>query len=85
MDRIAALCAEDWGLYKTTTINLKRVEDLLLAEDLGLRSEERERVLRRVRQIASVLESAPKSMAWKMRNAVGTRVRWYSEVEEVDQ
>jgi hypothetical protein len=85
LDRIASLCAEDWGLYKTTMINLKRVEALLLAEDLGLSNEERERVLQRVRRVASVLDSTPKSMAWKMRNAVGTRVRWYSEVEEVDQ
>ena len=85
LDRIASLCAEDWGLYKTTTINLKRVEDLLLEQDLGLTQEERNRVLQRVRTIASVLESAPKSMAWKMRNAVGTRIRWYAEVEEVDQ
>jgi hypothetical protein len=85
LDRIAALCAEDWGLYKTTSINLKRVEDLLLAENLGLSEEERERVLSRVRQIASVLESAPKSMAWKARSLVGTRVRWYAEVEEVHQ
>jgi hypothetical protein len=85
LERIAALCAEDWGLYKTTSINLKRVEDLLLAEDLGLSESERERVLSRVRQIASVLESVPKSMAWKARSLVGTRVRWYAEVEEVDQ
>lgn len=85
LERIAALCAEDWGLYKTTSINLKRVEDLLLAEDLGLSPDERERVLNRVRRIASVLESTPKSMAWKARNLLGTRVRWYAEVEEVDQ
>jgi hypothetical protein len=85
LDRIASLCADDWGLYKTTSINLKRVEDLLLTEDLGLSDEERERVLHRVQQIALVLESTPKSMAWKMRNALGTRVRWYAEVEEVDQ
>ena len=85
LDRIAALCAEDWGLYKTTTINLKRVEDLLLTEELGLSREEREFVLSRIQTIASAIESAPKSMAWKARSLVGTRVRWYSEVEEVDQ
>jgi hypothetical protein len=85
LDRIGSLCAEDWGLYKTTSINLKRVEDLLLAEDLGLSDEERERVLSRIRRLASVLESTPKSMAWKARSLVGTRVRWYAEVEEVDQ
>ena len=85
LDRIAALCAEDWGLYKTTTINLKRVEDLLLAGGLGLTEEERDLVLRRVQKIASAVEAAPKSMAWKMRDLIGTRVRWYAEVEEVDQ
>ena len=85
LDRIASLCAEDWGLYKTTTMNLRRVEELLLAEDLGLSSKEREQVLSRVRLVASVVESTPKSRAWKMRSMLGTRVRWYAEVEEVDQ
>lgn len=85
LDRIAFLCGEDWGLFKTTTINLKRLEDLLLTEELGLSDDERERLVSRVRQLMSVLESAPKSVAWKARSLVGTRVRWYAEVEEVDQ
>lgn len=85
MDRIVTLCAEDWGLYTTTTMNLKRVEDLLRAEDLGLGDGEREVVLSRLRTITSTLEAAPKSRAWKMRSLLGTRVRWYAEVEEVDQ
>ncbi|HET9911776.1 MAG TPA: nucleotidyltransferase family protein [Anaerolineales bacterium] len=85
LDRIARLCARNWGLYKTTSINLKRIEDLLLAEDLALSQAERELVLGRVRKIRSVLESRPKTVAWKMRNILGTRVRWYAEVEEVDQ
>ena len=85
VDRIAWLCGNDWGLYKTTSINLKRVEDLVLAEDFGLGQEDRELILRRVRKIKSELESMPKSAAWKMRDLIGTRVRWYAEVEEVDQ
>lgn len=85
LDRMAQLCAQNWGLYKTTSMNLERVEELLLAEDLSLSREERELVLRRVRKIQSVLESMPKSVAWKVRNLLGTRVRWYAEVEEVDQ
>jgi hypothetical protein len=85
VDRIAWLCANDWGLYKTTSINLQRVEDMLLKEDLVLSHEERELVLNRVRRIVSALASMPKSAAWKMRDLIGTRVRWYAEVEEVDQ
>lgn len=85
LDRIILLCADDWGLYKTTTMNLKRVEDLLLAEELGLTLEERDLVLKRIHRIAAGIEAAPKSMAWKARSLVGTRLRWYAEVEEVDQ
>jgi len=85
LDRIARLCARNWGLYKTTSINLKRIEDLLLAEDLQLNQTERELVLHRVRKIKSVLETRPKTVAWKMRNLLGTRIRWYAEVEEVEQ
>jgi hypothetical protein len=85
LERIARLCAHNWGLYTTTTINLKRVEDLLLAGDLELSQAERELVLQRVRKIQSVLKSKPKTVVWRMRNILGTRVRWYAEVEEVDQ
>jgi hypothetical protein len=84
-DRIAWLCAHDWGLHKTTSINLERVRESFLAEDLGLDSENREFVLSRIRQIQSAMEAEEKPVAWRLRDRVGTRVRWYSEVEEVDQ
>jgi len=58
---------------------------LLGSNDLELTDEERELVISRVRKMASALESVPKSAAWKMRDLIGTRVRWYAEVEEVDQ
>src|ERR1700752_416500 len=29
LDQIAKLCGADWGLYKTTSINLKRVEEII--------------------------------------------------------
>jgi hypothetical protein len=83
LQRLAELCSQDWGLYKTTSINLKRVEDLLADEDLKLSTEERELILGRVRHIQQTFEEMPKSLAWQMRDKVGTRVRWYEEVEEV--
>jgi hypothetical protein len=41
--------------------------------------------MERVRKIQNAFDDMPKSMAWQMRDKVGTRVRWYQEVEEVDQ
>jgi hypothetical protein len=83
LDYLAKLCGQDWGLYKTTSINLKRVEEVVKDETLNLTSEERELVLKRVLEIQRTFESMPKSLAWQMRDKVGTRVRWYEEVEEV--
>jgi hypothetical protein len=84
-DRIAWLCAHDWGLHKTTSINLERVKETFLAESLGLDPETCELVLGRISQIQSAMEAEEKPVAWRLRDRVGTRVRWYSEVEEVDQ
>ena len=80
---IAQLCSQDWGLYKTTSLNLKRVEAVVADEKLNLTKEERDQILNRIREIYQTFESMPKSLAWQMRDKVGTRVRWYEEVEEV--
>jgi len=85
LDYIAKLCGQDWGLYKTTSINLKRVEDVVSDEALNLTDSERGLILKRAAEILQVFVTMPKSLAWQMRDKVGTRVRWYEEVEEVDR
>jgi hypothetical protein len=85
LDYIAKLCGQDWGLYKTTSISLKRVEDVVRDEALNLTEPERGLILKRVSDILQTFETMPKSLAWQMRDKVGTRVRWYEEVEEVDR
>jgi hypothetical protein len=83
LKRIAQLCGADWGLYKTTSINLKRVDEIVSEEQVDLTESERGLIKRRVSEINQTFETMPKSLAWQMRDKVGTRVRWYEEVEEV--
>lgn len=83
LDYIAKLGGQDWGLYKTTSINLKRVDEVVRDETLSLTEEERSLILQRLSDIQRTFETMPKSLAWQMRDKVGTRVRWYEEVEEV--
>lgn len=83
LTRLAQLCGNDWGLYKTTSINLRRVEETVSGEDVALTEPERSLIKKRIGEILHVFESMPKSVQWKMRDKVGTRVRWYEEVEEV--
>ncbi|HEY9527125.1 MAG TPA: hypothetical protein VIR02_08600 [Anaerolineales bacterium] len=82
---IAKLCGQDWGLYKTTSLSLKRVEEVVRDEALNLTAEERNLILKRSSEIDRTFESMPKSLAWQMRDKVGTKVRWYEEVEEVQR
>jgi hypothetical protein len=85
LERIAWLGSQDWGLYKTTSINLGRVEELIEDDDLQIKPGEQSLILGRIQKIRKAFDEMPKSVAWQMRDKVGTRVRWYLEVEEVHQ
>jgi hypothetical protein len=83
LDYIARLCGQDWGLYKTTSMSLKRVEEVVQDKSLSLTESERGLIVERIAEIQHTFEAMPKTLAWQMRDKVGTRVRWYEEVEEV--
>ena len=83
LTQIARLCSADWGLYKTVSINLDRVADLIAQADFPLTDSERAVILARSQDILKTFETMPKPLAWTLRDRVGTRVRWYEEVEEV--
>ena len=85
IDRITRLCLKDWGLYKTLTISLSKVESYLIENNPGLENESMQRVLSRINIIRRLLDRVNKPLLWKVRDRVGTRIRWYSEVEEVDR
>jgi len=36
----------------------------------------------RIAKLLQAIESAPKTLGWKMRSKIGTRSRWYQEVSE---
>lgn len=78
--RIAELLANDWGFHKTATTNLERIQEAVGA---ALDGEDAERASARVRDLARVIDETPKTRRWKLRAKIGTRVRWYEEVEEV--
>jgi hypothetical protein len=78
---LAELCGNDWGLYKTTSMNLEKVGEIV--NKTSLTNEEKDLISKRIQEILKTFESMPKSLAWTLRDRVGTRVKWYIEVEEV--
>lgn len=82
---LADLCAKDWGLYTTVMLNVQKVAEILAQGGVQLDEEQRCLVLKRIADLKDAMDRSPKSLAWKMRARVGTRVRWYEEVEEVQR
>jgi len=74
----------DWGFCYTTLENLTKSEQAVdrypsLPPDVAQTSRSRMRALR------EKVDSAKKSTRWKLRARVGTRARWYEEVDDVDR
>jgi hypothetical protein len=80
--RAAELCASDWGLWRTTTMNLDKVKQLAQTY-AQLTPEQKARIVTQVNEILARLQKEPKPLAWRLRDRVGDRVKWYKEVDEV--
>jgi hypothetical protein len=80
--RIARLCAEDWGLWRTLTMNLDKV-GTFAAGYPQLSEEQRRRVLDGARAIKAAIDTSPKPLAWRLRDRVGDRRQWWTDVDEV--
>ncbi|MDX6438207.1 MAG: hypothetical protein QOF45_790 [Gaiellaceae bacterium] len=80
--RVAALCAADWGLWRTITANLavcrERVSEAPVQEAV------RQQVGERLDALLERIEAEPKTRGWKLRARVGERKRWYDLPEEVE-
>ncbi len=72
---LAKMCAQDWGVYKTFTLNLDRIRKSL--PEYQLEADYREIVQKRLDDLTARFESVPKSMGWRMRAKIGEKKQWY--------
>jgi hypothetical protein len=84
IDHIAQLCSGDWGLWRTTTMNLDKVRQLA-ASYPQLSDEEKGAVGEQVAGVLHRIEREPKSLRWRLRAKVGDRKKWYRDVGEFGQ
>ncbi len=78
---VAELCASDWGLWRTATMNLERVRSALPRFELAAPAEQL--VSARIDDVRKRIDAVPKSTKWKLRARIGERMQWYEEPEEV--
>jgi hypothetical protein len=80
--RVAELCAADWGLWRTTKMNVERIREAIPPS--GLDAAGQALVSERLERLWQRIEDEPKGRSWKLRNRVGDKKRWYEEPEEVE-
>jgi hypothetical protein len=83
IDYLASIFRDDWGFYFTATENLKYIRDEALQEFEVLEEEDRSSVGHRIDFIVESLEAEPKTPRWRIRAAIGPRIRWYKDVGEL--
>jgi len=74
-DYIADICSKDWGIYRTFTQNLEKIQPYV--QEIGLEDSRKEVARARVKALAEAIEQAPKSMKWKTRSMIGDKMSWY--------
>ena len=85
LERFCSVVADDWGWWRTVTLNLDKIRDLANGEGAGLVPEraayDPAAQLERLRAAA---DDTPKTLRWKLRSKVGERKRWYELPEETE-
>ncbi len=79
---IAQLCASDWGIYKTVTMNLERIKRA--QDEYSFSKNQAALIESRINSLTKMIEDAPKSMKWRARARIGEKVKWY-QLPEADQ
>jgi len=80
---IAKLLSNDWGFYYTVTTNLKKTKEFLNFFD-ALTDEDKNIISEKIDKLLDYIEREPKSLKWKARAKIGTRKKWYREVETIE-
>lgn len=80
--RISRLCSQDWGLWRTVTMNLGKVAQVG-REYAQLNDEEKKHLSSQVELALTRINAEAKPMAWRLRAKIGDRIKWYQEVDDV--
>ncbi len=84
LPRIVRLLADDWGFWYTATSNIVRIRASIRSSS-AIPPDLVDVVDGRLAGLLGAIEHQPKSLRWRARQAVGTRVLWYEEVEDVER
>ena len=81
--RVTAVLSSSWGYNQTASANLERAtteaNGILQGSPLLAR-----RATESAQTLLSEIANTPKPASWRLRALVGTRIKWYNDVEQGD-
>jgi hypothetical protein len=80
MEYIGKTLSNDWGFFHTFSMNLGKLKDALVQLD-SFDETDKEIIRQRIDEILESINSSEKSLKWKARARIGTRIRWYRHVD----
>ena len=83
LGRIRPIVGNDWGWWRTVTLNLNHIIALASGDSQRLvPAGAKHSAVEQLGVLSKAIETVPKSLRWKARAKVGERVRWYEQPEE---
>jgi hypothetical protein len=76
------LVGEDWGWWRTVTLNLERIRHVLAEGERPAIAGGKLDPLAQLDLLDTAAEQAPKTRGWRLRAKIGERKRWYEQPEE---
>jgi hypothetical protein len=78
---VGGLLGRDWGFHHTVRRNLTEFDARIANDEVGGLSTDTATVVReRAAALLETIESAPKTLVWKVRAKVGERAQWWEDV-----
>jgi hypothetical protein len=82
LNYLLQLTRNDWGLNYTVSTNLGKVREFLDTLE-ALDNQTRKLVAERLKTMLQKMDAEPKTLRWKARASIGTRMKWYEDVGDV--
>jgi len=84
LNYLCEVLGKDWGFHQTFVTNMQLCKRTLV-HLTSLTDDHKSEIADKIDAILSAIERKPKTLRWKMRSKIGTRVKWYREVNIKDK
>jgi hypothetical protein len=74
------MMSSDWGFHYTVQRNVEAIATTIEVADLTV--DQRRVVSDRLALLSEAMDEAPRTIGWKLRSRIGTRMQWYQDVSE---